>query len=218
MVVLRFSGKNAVSRHAFDDLYIERLRNKDPETEEHFCAYFRQLMLLKIRASGLAAFLEDIQQDTFYRVLRTLRSPGGLRDPGALGAFVSAVCTNVILETRRFRMRDDGASADEATEVPDSAASDGEAGLITRERQMAVRQVIETLAPRDRDLLNAVFLEEQDRDHVCRRFGVTRDYLRVLVHRAKNEFKARYQSESPRPASGSKTARIACAAGESTGR
>ncbi len=41
-------------------------------------------------------------------------------------------------------------------------------------------------------LLKAVFLDERDRDEVCREFGVDRDYLRVLLHRAKQEFKTEY--------------------------
>jgi len=41
-------------------------------------------------------------------------------------------------------------------------------------------------------LLRAIFLEEQDKDAVCRDFGVDRDYLRVLLHRAKLSFKSLY--------------------------
>jgi RNA polymerase sigma-70 factor (ECF subfamily) len=38
--------------------------------------------------------------------------------------------------------------------------------------------------------LKAVFLEDADKSEVCRRFDVNRDYLRVLVHRAKIRFRA----------------------------
>jgi hypothetical protein len=34
-----------------------------------------------------------------------------------------------------------------------------------------------------------VFLEEQDKTDICKRFQVDRDYLRVLVHRAKTRFR-----------------------------
>jgi RNA polymerase sigma-70 factor (ECF subfamily) len=40
--------------------------------------------------------------------------------------------------------------------------------------------------------LQAVFIDERDRDQVCREFNVDRDYLRVLLHRAKQEFKTVY--------------------------
>ena len=48
------------------------------------------------------------------------------------------------------------------------------------------------LPEKDRLLLKAVFLDERDRDEVCREFGVDREYLRVLLFRAKQEFKTEY--------------------------
>ena len=38
---------------------------------------------------------------------------------------------------------------------------------------------------RDRRLLQLVLLEERDKDAVCAELGLSREYLRVLVHRAK---------------------------------
>jgi RNA polymerase sigma-70 factor, ECF subfamily len=55
-----------------------------------------------------------------------------------------------------------------------------------------VREILEELPERDRRLLREVFLEERDKDEVCRDFGVDRDYLRVLLHRAKQSFKSLY--------------------------
>jgi len=37
-----------------------------------------------------------------------------------------------------------------------------------------------------------VLLEERDKDEVCTELGLSRDYLRVLVHRAKQSFKSWY--------------------------
>ena len=54
---------------------------------------------------------------------------------------------------------------------------------------------------RDRALLKAVFLDERDRDEVCTEFGVDREYLRVLLFRAKQEFKVEYLKRNPLPPS-----------------
>jgi RNA polymerase sigma-70 factor (ECF subfamily) len=35
-------------------------------------------------------------------------------------------------------------------------------------------------------------LEERDKDEVCTELGLSREYLRVLVHRAKRSFKSFY--------------------------
>ena len=58
--------------------------------------------------------------------------------------------------------------------------------------KMPLREILLELPERDRLLLKAVFLDERDRDEVCEEFGVERDYLRVLLHRAKQEFKTEY--------------------------
>ena len=55
-----------------------------------------------------------------------------------------------------------------------------------------IREILEAMPERDRRLLREIFLEERDKDEVCRDFGVDRDYLRVLLHRAKQSFKSLY--------------------------
>lgn len=191
MVVLRFNRRDPLDRHPFDALYLERLRAGDADTERHFYAYFNDLIRLKVRARGLAASLDDIRQETLLRVVRTVRSANGLRNPGALGAFVNSVCGNVILETGRTLKTSGAEPPDEDADAAD-AGPNAEAQFLREERKVAVRGVIDSLEPRDRDLLAAIFLEEEDRDRVCQRMGVSRDYLRVLVHRAKLAFTASY--------------------------
>jgi hypothetical protein len=53
---------------------------------------------------------------------------------------------------------------------------------------------IHQLPERDRRLLQSVLLEERNKDAVCAEFGITREYLRVLLHRAKQSFKSCYTS------------------------
>jgi RNA polymerase sigma-70 factor, ECF subfamily len=72
--------------------------------------------------------------------------------------------------------------------VDRSRNPEGEA--VTRERKDLVREVLDELPEKDRRILRAVFLEDADKAEVCRRFEVNRDYLRVLVHRAKIRFRA----------------------------
>ena len=199
MVVLRFTSKRApVDRHSFDRLYIERLRAGDAETERHFCAYFSELIVIKARARR-SVEVDDIRQETLLRVLRTLRAPGGLRDPGALGAFVSSVCTNVLRESGRSLARHD-APPEDSDAIPDGVTPGPETQLMTAERQEAVRRVLESLPPRDRELLRAIYLEERDKTRICDELGVNRDYLRVLVHRAKNLFRTLYREREETPA------------------
>lgn len=177
--------------HEFDAAYLNRLREGHADTERHFASYFGQLLLIKLRARGRPWHLaQDICQETFARVLKAVRSPEGIQKPERLGAFVNSVCNNVLLEHLRAETRH--RTPDEPDQPIQDGAPDPQDQLITKERKEAVRQVIEDLPPRDRDLLRALFLEEQDKSEVCARFGVEPGYLRVLLHRAKARFKALY--------------------------
>jgi len=192
MVFLPFVRKRLpVERQSFDRAYLDKLREGDAATERHFFAYFGELILIKARSRG-SVDVDDVRQETFLRVLRTVRAPDGLRDPGALGAFVNSVCTNVLRESGRSLRRFDE-TPDDSDSIPDESSAGALSELISTERGAAVRQVLESLPQRDRDLLRAIFFEERNKTQVCEELGVTRDYLRVLVHRAKNLFRTLYQ-------------------------
>ena len=135
--------------------------------------------------------VEDVRQETFARVLKALRNPGTLRQPERLGAFVNTVCNNVLFEHYRASSRSQSLDEEGQPELP-AAGADALDIASQKEMKIKVREILLGLAPRDRLLLKAVFLDERDRDDVCREFGVEREYLRVLLHRAKQEFKVEY--------------------------
>jgi RNA polymerase sigma-70 factor, ECF subfamily len=177
---------------SFDRAYFDRLRAGDPEAEGHFVSYFSELVLIKLRARYLPAdAIDDIRQETFLRVLMAIRKESAVQQPERLGAFVNSVCNNVTLEYYRSSTRHD--QADDTTEnIPDKAI-DLDGLLISDQAQSSVRQVLAKLSRKDRDVLRAVLLDEGDKDQICRNLGVDRDYLRVLVHRAKQNFKSCYE-------------------------
>lgn len=179
---------------AFDKVYVEKLRNGDPATEHHFFVYFEKLLRIKLRARAISSDkVEDIKQDTFIRVIAAVRKEGGVRQPERFGAFVNSICNNVLLEY--YRTLGKSQQMDEThQEIPDLVL-DLEGMMVSKQASERVRKILAGLPARDRDLLRAVFLEEKDKDTVCRDIGVDRDYLRVLLHRAKDKFKAVYEKE-----------------------
>jgi RNA polymerase sigma-70 factor (ECF subfamily) len=178
--------------HSFDAGYIEKLCAGDHRTQDHFVGYFTALLQLKLRSRLKSPHaIEDVRQETFARVLAVLRKDGGLRQPDRLGAFVNTVCNHVLFE--HYRSTSVSESLDEEGR-PELPAKDADVLDIVAGRQIKdkVREILLGLPARDRLLLKAVFLDERDRDEVCIEFGVDRDYLRVLLHRAKQEFKTEY--------------------------
>ena len=188
---LRLAG-TALEFHAFDATYIENLSAGDPRTQEHFVGYFTELLHLKLRSRLQSPqAIEDVRQETFARVLTGLSRPGALRQPASLGAFVNTVCNNVLFEHYRASSRNRPLDEEDSARLP-AGGADAHSIAVSEQLKLKVRQILVELPPRDRLLLKAVFLDERDRGEVCREFGVDREYLRVLLHRAKQEFKAEY--------------------------
>jgi RNA polymerase sigma-70 factor, ECF subfamily len=172
----------------FDNDYLSRLRNGDAETERHFVSHFSNVIRLSMRYRLRSwELIEDIRQETFLRVLNFVRSDRTLDRPERLGAYVHSVCINVMMELLRASTRHPPIP-EEAQNLADGRAGT-ETGVVTRERKELVRTILATLSDNDQKIIRAVFLEEAEKDEICKRFQVDRDYLRVLVHRAKNRFR-----------------------------
>jgi RNA polymerase sigma-70 factor, ECF subfamily len=178
-----------VQRYGFDAGYVDRLTAGDRETEDHFARYFGSLLTIKLRARlRSAALVQDAKQETLLRVITTLKQKGGLASPESLGAFVNSVANNVLFELYRTESKVVPFGED-APEIADEGAS-MDAVLATSEERERVRKVIAQLPPKDRNLLTWLFFEERNKDEVCRELNIDRNYLRLLVHRAKARFRA----------------------------
>ena len=175
-------------RYSFDAEYVRLLEDGDPATEVHFFQYFRPLIRIKtrVRLRGGADLEEDVCQETLLRVIRSVRQ-GRVSKPERFGAYVSGVCMNVILEHARRGSRYSQFSEDQP-EIP-SRDPGAESLLFRNERIARVREAMEELSSRDQELLRRIFLQEDDPDDVCQEFDITREYLRVLLHRARSRLK-----------------------------
>ena len=173
---------------AFDADYLTRLKDGDHETERHFTSYFSNAIWLKLRNRvRVRHLIDEIRQETFARVLTYLRSGKPIQHPERFGGFVLAVCNNVMLEVLRaeFSHRQTNEDVVDAPDLRVRFASD----MVTEERKQAVREVLSDMPEKDRALLSMVFLEEDERTEICKRFAVDGNYLRVLLHRAKERFR-----------------------------
>jgi RNA polymerase sigma-70 factor (ECF subfamily) len=185
--------------HSFDEAYVERLRAGDFRTQEHFRVYFTALIQVKLRSRLQSReAIEDARQETFARFYVALREEK-IVHPERLGSFVNSICNNVLLEHYRTTARHGSLNDDEERKGFPSPVLDPLARLTAQEIQQKVREILDQLPERDRRLLREVFLEERDKDAVCRDFGVDREYLRVLLHRAKQSFKSSYLKNNDAP-------------------
>ncbi len=173
----------------FNAVYIASLQDGDPATQEHFASYFRRPIQLKAwRYLGKPDVVDDVYQETVLRVLRYFRSGKGLDDPQRLPAFVHSVCHNVAMEVIRTRRRH--LQIEGAVEDPVDWKADPQREIVAEERKRIIRRILSLLPDKDRELLRLAVLEGADRAELCRRFGASAPYLRVLLHRAVGRFRA----------------------------
>ena len=187
----------------FDAEYLRRLRAADPAVEEHFAGYFSTLLTIKLRARGETRnAIHEVTQETFFRVIKAIRAPQGIQNAERLGPFVNSVCNNILHEHRRDRMRIEPLDDEYADRAPSDL--DLEEALVSAETAAMVRHVLDDLPEKDARILRAIFIDERPKDEVCAEMHVNRDYLRVLLHRAKNQFRRHYlkriDDEAPRAA------------------
>jgi RNA polymerase sigma-70 factor (ECF subfamily) len=155
----------------FDDDYLDKLRRGDPATVQHFVSYFEQLLKAKLRARMLPPdTVSDLCQETFYRVFVAIRKERGRADQKSRP-----------MEESHF-------------EIP-SPAPNPESQFYEQEKCTMVRRILKEIPTRDRQILRDLFLNEVDKDEVCLKYKVKRDYLRVLVHRAKDRFRVIYKKD-----------------------
>ena len=178
----------------FDDDYLDKLRRGDPATVQHFVSYFEQLLKAKLRARMLPPdTVSDLCQETFYRVFVAIRKPGGIRQAERLGPFVNTTCKYVLWERGRADQKS-RPMEESHFEIP-SPAPNPESQFYEQEKCTMVRRILKEIPTRDRQILRDLFLNEVDKDEVCLKYKVKRDYLRVLVHRAKDRFRVIYKKD-----------------------
>jgi RNA polymerase sigma-70 factor (ECF subfamily) len=168
----------------FDETDLNALRERDPDAQNRLVSSFSRPVLIKLRAMLRSPeLIQDAFQETFLRVFTYFGSGKTLDRPTALPGFVHVTCHNVALELLRAHTRHE--QMPENHPGPASAAPDPERQFVTLERKAFVQGLLNELSSRDRQLLKRVFLDEEDKDAVCRDFQVDRSYLRVLLYRAR---------------------------------
>ncbi len=175
--------------YSFDEKYLQALRNRDPQVEDHLISVFgrklRSRLRMRLRSPET---VEDATQETLLRILTYFRAGKTLRRACTLPGFVNAICTNVSLEMLRAAGRD--SQMPETIPHPVDSHANPEHNAFAEEQKRMVERALGHLPEKDHRLLRRVFLEEADKDQVCDEFKTNRDHLRVLLYRATARLKA----------------------------
>jgi RNA polymerase sigma-70 factor (ECF subfamily) len=141
------------------------------------------------RVTGSAELASDLLQDALVTVLQKLKS-GEIHDAVHLDGYVYRVALNHL---RNYRRKDRSRSLNL------QSFGDPEGGTETvlptdrveanQWMEIARKLLQEVGSVRDRELLVRFYLQEEDKEKLCREFGLTELHFNRVVFRARNRFR-----------------------------
>lgn len=145
----------------------------------------RALILRRVRDPELAA---DILQDAAVTTLEKLRS-GEIAYPQNLGGYLYRVALNHL---RNYRRKDRSAlSSPEALDELSASDSDPQwENVGTPQWATTVRRMLEEMpVARDREVLIRFYLDDEDREKICRDLTLSEEHFNRVIFRARNRFR-----------------------------
>jgi len=158
-------------------------RDAEAEFVRRYAAGVRVLMRRYCRPGD--PVVEDLSQEVLMHVLERLRV-GAVLDANALPAYVrSSIVRTANAEYRRRR------DVDPAISVDDIAGSENPAEIHVAAQRASLLKALLSEMPvaRDREILVRFYLNEEDRDDVCRALDIDASHFRRVVHRARERFR-----------------------------
>jgi RNA polymerase sigma-70 factor (ECF subfamily) len=144
----------------------------------------RALILRRVRDPDVAA---DILQDAAVTTLEKLRS-GEIAHPENLGGYLYRVALNHLRNHRR-KDRSAVSSAEALEDLPASESADWE-HIGGRQWAKAARRMLEELpVARDREVLVRFYLDDEDREQICRELRLSEEHFNRVIFRARNRFR-----------------------------
>jgi RNA polymerase sigma-70 factor (ECF subfamily) len=141
--------------------------------------------LVRRRCRPCDPISEDLAQDVLARVLERLRA-GAIQDAAALPAYLQAAIAYTTSAEYRSRRPREPESALEELSSSDSPVEQ----LSTQQLGIVLRELLAQLpVARDREILVRFYLEEEDKDAICRRLGIDASHFHRVVFRARERFR-----------------------------
>lgn len=166
---------------------ISRIAQGDRQAEAEFVRQYERGVRVLVRRHCRPGdpVVDDLVQDVLSGVLERLRA-GAIHDPVALPAYVqSAVVYATSAEYRRRRPTQTDA-------VVEQIADNETPGTRLDATQLAgfLRDVLAGMpVARDREILRRFYLEEEDKDSVCRALAIDPGHFHRVMFRARERFR-----------------------------
>ncbi len=167
---------------------VERIRMGDPSGLDDLYRHFSTGVRFFLSRQLGTREIDDRVHDTFLIVVDAIRS-GDLRSADRLMGYIRTVVRRkaaaVINETIHERR-------DEVEVDPDCPLADerlnAEETMIREQQAAIMKEMLEDVPERDREILTRFYLYEETQEEICERMGLSANQFRLLKSRAKARF------------------------------
>jgi RNA polymerase sigma factor (sigma-70 family) len=167
-----------------------------PSWEEVVITYSPQVYRLAYRLTGNKFDAEDLTQEVFVRVFRSLAN----FKPGTLDGWLHRITTNLFLDQarRKTRIRFDGLADDSESRLP-TLQPGPERSFEFNNLDIDIQSALEELPPDFRAAVVLCDLEGLSYDEVAEALGVKLGTVRSRIHRGRTLLREKLAHRDPRP-------------------
>ncbi|MEU1279898.1 RNA polymerase sigma factor SigE [Streptomyces sp. NPDC005805] len=182
-----------------------------PTWEEIVSMHSARVYRLAYRLTGNQHDAEDLTQEVFVRVFRSLST----YTPGTFEGWLHRITTNLFLDMvrRKQRIRFDALGDDAAERLPSREPSPQQVFNDTH-FDADVQQALDTLAPEFRAAVVLCDIEGLSYEEIAATLGVKLGTVRSRIHRGRSHLRKALQHRSPRSRSEQRTPAVAALSGE----
>jgi RNA polymerase sigma-70 factor, ECF subfamily len=167
-----------------------------PTWEEIVSTHSARVYRLAYRLTGNQHDAEDLTQEVFVRVFRSLST----YTPGTFEGWLHRITTNLFLDMvrRRQRIRFDALADDAAERLPSREPSPAQAFNDTH-FDADIQQALDTLAPEFRAAVVLCDIEGLSYEEIAATLGVKLGTVRSRIHRGRSHLRAALRHRAPAP-------------------
>jgi RNA polymerase sigma-70 factor (ECF subfamily) len=164
----------------------ESIRDGHPEALGEFYRRFQHRRWRFFKHLGMSDS-EDAFHQCYLEVVAQIKQ-GNIREPERMEGFIEVVARRLICQHIAARVQ--ARRNAEETELLNHPchASGPEEGLLAAQRHKIVRQALDSLQPRQREVLVRFYIQEQRREQIMAEMDLNETQFRLLKSRAKARF------------------------------
>lgn len=184
---------NEVSQEAEQEVAAElvaRVRAGDSRAEEEIVLrYQRGLRFLLRRRTKDVELADELLQETWIVALRKMRA-GEVGDPSRLAGFLCGIAKNLALgDARKTFRRQTTANTEIVDRAIDTAPGVYERVSRAEACNFVRRMIGELKMKRDREILRRFYVEDEDKQTICRDLQIDGTHFNRVLFRAKARFR-----------------------------